>query len=147
MSPGGKGARGQPAQALKFTPEVVNVFLVMTILWGIILTSCDLLLCPSIYLDVHNIVCSCLRPVKHRPGGNHWIIEMCEGGLDKTTVAQLDGDLMKGLGVLASLWLTLRRQFLNIKFFALSFTFRHNIHVTVIIRKVNNGLPIAGCTL
>ena len=72
---------------------------------------------------------------------------MCEGGFDETTVAQLDRDLMKGLGVLASLWLTLRRQFLNIKFFVLSFTFRHNIHVYVIIRKVNNGLPVAGCTL
>ena len=105
--------------------------------------SCVLLLCPSIYLDVHNIVCSCLRPVKHRPRRNHWIIEMCEGGFDETTVAQLDRDLMKGLGSFASLWLTLRSQFLNIKFFALSFTF----HVTVIIRKVNNGLPIAGCTL
>ena len=68
---------------------------------------------------------------------------MCEGGFDETTVTELDRDLMKGLWILASLWLTLGSQFLNIKFFALSFTF----HVTVIIRKVNNGLPIAGSTL
>ena len=139
QTPGGKGTRRQLAQAFKLTPQMVNISLILLKLWLPFLFI-------SVDFYVHAIIHGGPGLVKDGPWWNHWIVEMCERSLDKTTIAQLDWNLMNRR-LLIFLWLVFRSQFLNVQFLIFFVTVGRTVHVTIIIGKVNNGLPRNGCRL
>ena len=115
-SPGGKGTRGQLAQTLKLTPQMVNITLIRSRLIpipGIIFTLWVTFLFIPVDVYVHTIVHGGSLLVEDRPWWYHWIVQMCERSLDKTTIAQLYRDLMDRR-ILTFLWLMFSCQFLNV---------------------------------